>query len=143
MHERQLATHKLLPPAVIEAALSSVRTLRGDVGREMRNMHQRHAQSLMDLLKDRGFPVQPSKSHIVPVVVGDAVKCKEAADLLLKEHNIYVQPINYPTLPRGTERLRFTPGPLHTPDMQAQLVNALEDVWHKVGIKAPIMPVQA
>jgi 5-aminolevulinate synthase len=127
-----------LPPPVVEAALSSVRAVRGDMGREMRDTHQRHAKGLMQMLEEQGLPVQPSESHIVPVLVGNAVKCKQAADMLLRDHQVYVQPINYPTVPRGTERLRFTPGPLHTPEMQSRLASALQDVWEKVGIDTTV-----
>jgi len=127
-----------LPPPVVEAALSSVQALRGPIGTQMREAHQAHANGLMEMLKQKGMPVQPSASHIVPVIVGDAVKCKAAADLLMTDHNIYVQPINYPTVARGTERLRFTPGPLHTDAMQEHLVHALEDVWKKVGIQVEV-----
>jgi len=126
-----------LPPCVSEAAIASVQALRGQMGVDMRSLHQAHSQALKDELAAKGLPQQPSVSHIVPVLVGDPVKCKQAADLLFDEHKIYVQPINYPTVPRGTERLRFTPGPLHTPAMQEHLVSALEDVWKRLDIQAP------
>ena len=125
-----------LPPSIAEAALASVKALRGETGTTMRSMHQSHAEKLKQTLIEKGFPVQPSKSHIVPVLVGDAVKCKQASDMLFSEYGIYVQPINYPTVPRGTERLRFTPGPLHTSAMQENLVTALEDVWDRLDIQA-------
>ena len=121
-----------LPPALAAGATASIRHLmRSSIEREQ---HQAKAQRLKELLSDAGIPVMPSNTHIVPVLVGDPVRCKEASDLLLTEHGMYVQPINYPTVPRGTERLRFTPTPLHSEEMRVGLRDAMVDVFAKLGI---------
>src|SRR5262249_43904137 len=82
-----------------------------------------------------GLPLMPSASHIVPVLVGDPVRCKQITDLLLNRHALYVQPINYPTVPRGTERLRLTPRPFHNADDIERLVAALSEIWSELALK--------
>jgi 5-aminolevulinate synthase len=121
-----------LPPAIAAAALASVRHVSRHP--ELRVRHQERAASLKRKLAQAGLPVMPSATHIVPVFVGDAALCKQASDLLLERHAIYVQPINYPTVARGTERLRLTPTPLHGDEEMACLVSALQDVWQTLGL---------
>ena len=122
-----------LPPAVAAGALASVRYLRQHP--EIRDRHQERAATLKRRLGESGFPLLPSVSHIVPLMVGDAVLCKKASDLLLTRHGIYVQPINYPTVPVGTERLRITPTPLHDDGMMDHLVSSLETVWNELDLR--------
>jgi 5-aminolevulinate synthase len=123
-----------MPPAVAAGALASVRHLKSS-GVE-REIHQERAATLKALLRDAGLPVMPSVSHIVPVLVGDPVLCKQVTDELMDRHNIYVQPINYPTVPKGTERLRLTPTPLHTDEDMAHLVSSLQEIWGRLSIRA-------
>ena len=122
-----------LSPVLAAGALASVRYLKQN--QELRDCHQERAARLKTLLGEAGLPVMPSVSHIVPVFVGNAALCKQISDELLYDHGIYVQPINYPTVPRGTERLRFTPTPLHSDQMMAQLVQALDKVWIKYQLE--------
>jgi 5-aminolevulinate synthase len=121
-----------LPPAIAAGALASVRHV--STHPELRVRHQERAAALKRLLVEAGLPAMPSESHIVPVFVGDAALCKHASDLLLERHHIYVQPINYPTVPRDTERLRITPTPLHGDDEMVRLIAALQDVWQTLGL---------
>ena len=119
-----------MPPALAEAALASVSYLRASSSE--RDAQQQQAAKLKQRFKEIGIPALPSTTHIVPVMVGDASKCSEISWTLLKEHNLYIQPINYPTVPRGTERLRITPGPLHTDEMIETLVQALAATMKKI-----------
>ena len=116
-----------LPPAIMAGAAASVRWLKDH--NERRIAHQERAQTLMARFRAVGIPVLPSVSHIVPVLVGDAKHCKMISDILLNDFGIYVQPINYPTVPRGTERLRFTPSPDHDDRMMDHLVEAMDKLW--------------
>jgi 5-aminolevulinate synthase len=116
-----------LPPAVAAGVLASVRHLKeSDCERQAL---QRAATRLKGRFSEAGLPVMASPSHIVPVLVGDAALCKSVSDSLLYDHGIFVQPVNYPTVPRGTERLRFTPSPHHSEEMMVELVEALDKVW--------------
>lgn len=121
-----------LPPAVAAGALTSVRHLK--TSDEERKMQQARASELRDLLKQAEIPYIDSVTHIVPVLVGDPVLCKEVSDRLLGQFGMYIQPINYPTVPRGTERLRITPGPLHTSEMLKDLVDALSRIWAEINL---------
>jgi 5-aminolevulinate synthase len=122
-----------LPPALTAGALASVRWL--SEHNEVRIRHQERAETLKRRFLEVGLPVMPSVSHIVPLLVGDPVHCKLISDMLLSDHRIYVQPINYPTVPRGTERLRFTPTPFHTDEMMDDLVGALDALWSRCNVK--------
>ncbi len=116
-----------LPPALTAGALASVKWLKQHP--EVRDAHQERAATLKKMFQDAGLPVMENDSHIVPVLVGDPIHTKMISDMLLADHGVYVQPINYPTVPRGTERLRFTPTPFHTDDMMRKLVGAMEKLW--------------
>jgi len=120
-----------LPPSLAAGARASVEYLKSS--NHLREKHQERAATLKQRLADAGYPVMPSVTHIVPVKVGDPVLCKRITDRLLADHGIYVQPINYPTVPRGTERLRLTPTPLHTDEMFDQLITALDVVWEEAS----------
>ena len=122
-----------LSPVITAGALASARHLKQSDSERTR--HQERAATLKRKLREADLPVMPSESHIVPVMVGDASLCKKVSDQLLEHHHIYVQPINYPTVPRGAERLRFTPTPLHTDEMMDRLVAALNEVWRAYRLK--------
>jgi 5-aminolevulinate synthase len=121
-----------LPPAIAAAATASIRHLKRSSAE--REAHQRQAQRTKDVLHAAGLPVMPSQTHIVPLLVGDPELCKKASDRLLEQHGIYIQPINYPTVPRGTERLRITPTPFHTDALIGTLKDALLETWEALGI---------
>jgi len=125
-----------LPPAVCAAAAQSVRIAKTQP--QLRMAHQRQAWLTKHALLQAGLPVLANESHIVPVMVRDAQLCKAATDMLLDRHSLYIQPINYPTVPRGTERLRITPTPLHGDAHIAHLVEAMVDVWSTLRI--PFLP---
>ena len=122
-----------LPPALVAGATAAIRYLKTSET-ERNRLHER-AATVKRRLSTAGLPVMPSQSHIVPLLVGDPVSCKAISDELLHRHRIYVQPINYPTVPRGTERLRLTPSPVHSDADIAALVNALVDVWEIFSLR--------
>jgi 5-aminolevulinate synthase len=121
-----------LPPAVAAGAAASVRHLKFDQG--LRDAQQLHARILKLRLKGLGLPIIDHGSHIVPVHVGNPIHCKMLSDMLLERHGIYVQPINFPTVPRGTERLRFTPSPLHGPALIDHLIGAMDSLWSQCAL---------
>ncbi|MFN3232128.1 MAG: 5-aminolevulinate synthase [Alphaproteobacteria bacterium] len=118
-----------LSPVLAAGALASIRHVKQ--ANELRIRHQERAEALKQRFRDAGLPLMESESHIVPLWVGEPTLCKQVSDELMEEFAIYVQPINYPTVPRGTERLRFTPGPFHTDEMMDELVGALNAVWER------------
>jgi 5-aminolevulinate synthase len=122
-----LHLHDLAAARLTAGALASVKWLKQHP--EVREAHQERAQTLKAMFKAAGLPVMENDSHIVPVLVGDPTHTKLISDMLLADHGVYVQPINYPTVPRGTERLRFTPTPFHTDEMMRKLVGAMEKLW--------------
>jgi len=121
-----------LPPPVAAAATAAIRHLKASSWE--RERHQDRAGRTKAMLTAAGLPVMTNPTHIVPILVGDPERCKAASDLLLAEHGIYIQPINYPTVPRGTERLRITPSPYHDDALIDRLAEALVDVWHKLRL---------
>jgi 5-aminolevulinate synthase len=121
-----------LPPPVCAAATAAIRHLKASSWE--RERHQDRAARVKAVLTAAGLPLMPSDTHIVPVFVGDPENCKAASDLLLEEHDIYIQPINYPTVAKGTERLRITPSPYHADALIDRLAEALVDVWERLGL---------
>jgi 5-aminolevulinate synthase len=121
-----------LAPAVVAGALASIRHLK--VSNFERERMQERVQTLKTQLVAAGLPVMDNPSHIVPVIVGDPVHCKAVTDTLLEHYGIYVQPINYPTVPRGTERMRLTPSPVHTDAQMAALITALQELWARCPV---------
>lgn len=122
-----------LSPVLVAGALASVRHLKQSCTE--RDGQQKAAQKLKSLFAENGLPVMDSTTHIVPLLVGDPIKAKKVSDILLAEYGVYVQPINYPTVPRGTERLRFTPGPVHSEEMMVDLTKALVEIWGRIELK--------
>lgn len=122
-----------LSPVLVAGVLASVRHLKSSSAE--RDGQQAAAQRLKDMMRESGLPVMDSSTHIVPLMVGDPVKAKRISDILLAEYGVYVQPINFPTVPRGTERLRFTPGPSHSPEMMRELVAALVEIWDRLDME--------
>ncbi|HLJ63986.1 MAG TPA: 5-aminolevulinate synthase, partial [Stellaceae bacterium] len=122
-----------LPPAIAAGAVASIRHVKSD--QTLRARHQERAALLKRRLREAALPVMDSASHVVPVLVGDPRLCKAASDDLLERHRIYIQPINYPTVPRGLERLRITPTPLHSDADIEHLVEAMSEVWARLPIR--------
>ncbi len=122
-----------IPPSTAAGALRSVKYLK--ISPQLREIHQERANALKSRFKAAGYPFIDGETHIVPLMIGDPVKCKAVSDVLLERYGIYAQPINYPTVPKGTERLRFTPSPVHTDEMMDDLMTALDDVWAEFGLQ--------
>jgi len=122
-----------LSPVLVAGALASVRHLKSSS--EERNAQQASAAMLKSKFAEAGLPLMPSVTHIVPLLVGCPLKAKRISDILLAEYGLYVQPINFPTVPRGTERLRFTPGPSHTREMMDELTSALIEIWDRLELR--------
>jgi 5-aminolevulinate synthase len=122
-----------LSPVLVAGALASVRHLKASSAE--REGQQASAAKLKAMFDEAGLPVMPSTTHIVPLMVGCPIKAKKISDILLAEYGVYVQPINFPTVPRGTERLRFTPGPNHSEEMMGELVGALTEIWSRLDLR--------
>ena len=122
-----------LSPVLVAGVLASVRHLKASSVE--RDAQQEAAAYLKQCFRDAGLPVMDSTTHIVPLMVGDPVRAKKISDILLAEYGVYVQPINFPTVPRGTERLRFTPGPAHDEAMMRELTEALVEIWDRLELQ--------
>ncbi|MCB2052257.1 MAG: 5-aminolevulinate synthase, partial [Novosphingobium sp.] len=122
-----------LSPVLVAGVLASVRHLKKSTVE--RDGQQAAAAMLKQMFADAGLPVMDTTTHIVPLMVGDPVRAKKISDILLAEYGVYVQPINFPTVPRGTERLRFTPGPTHSAAMMADLTKALVEIWDRLDLE--------
>ncbi|XP_063605302.1 5-aminolevulinate synthase, erythroid-specific, mitochondrial-like isoform X2 [Penaeus indicus] len=123
-----------LPPTVVSGALAAVTILSSEEGRTLRGVHQKAVQYLRKLLMDNGLPVEHCPSHILPVHVGDPMLCTKVSDELIRKYGHYVQAINYPTVPRGQEKLRIAPTPQHTPEMMDQFVKDLVSIWKELDL---------
>ena len=121
-----------LPPAICSAATAAIKHLKSSSWE--RERHQDRAARTKAILSAAGLPVMSTNTHIVPLFVGDPEHCKKACDMLLEQHGIYIQPINYPTVPKGTEPLRITPSPYHDDVLIDQLADALLQVWEQLGL---------
>jgi 5-aminolevulinate synthase len=130
-----------LPPGICAAATAAIRHLKTSTV-ERERQHERAAR-VKAVLCAAGLPVMPSPTHIIPLLVGEPEKCKQATDLLLADHGIYIQPINYPTVPRGSERLRITPTPLHDDALLEALAEALTDTWKRLDMPLSLPAVAA
>ena len=121
-----------MPPSIAAAAIASIRVVKNNNSLRI-ELHER-AQKLKRLMLDKNLPIIENTSHIVPLLVKDSARCKEISDILLNDFSIYVQPINYPTVPKGTERLRFTPTPYHDDEKMKYLVEALDQIWSELKL---------
>ena len=122
-----------IPPSTAAGALRSVKILKQTP--EKREQHQERAKTLKARFRAGGYDFIDGETHIIPLMVRDPIKCQAISDRLIEDFGIYAQPINYPTVPRGTERLRFTPSPFHSDDMMEELMTALDAVWAEFGLK--------